>query len=51
MQQAVLLVFNEGVDPERIKKWVENLEKSEVLETKRIQDFEADHEYPVLYFP
>lgn len=51
MQVATLLVFKEGIDPERIRKWVEKLKELEVLETYSQADFDAEHSFPVLYFP
>lgn len=51
MQVATLLVFKEGIDFERIQKWVEKLKELEVLETYSQADFDAEHSFPVLYFP
>jgi hypothetical protein len=51
MQVATLLVFKEGIDPERIRKWVEKLQELEVLETYSQSDFDVEDSFPILYFP
>ena len=50
-QQATLVIFKPGVDPERIKRWIEALKEKGVVEKTVTQDFNQEHEYPVLYFP
>ena len=51
MQEATLLVWKEGVDSERIQKWIQRLEDLGVLETVRTQEFNSDETFPVLYLP
>ena len=51
MQIATLLVFKPEVSQERIAAWVEKLKAAGVLETSQAREFDADMEFPVLYFP
>jgi hypothetical protein len=51
MQVATLLIWKEGTDPERIKKWIKKLEELEVLENYSQSNFDVEDCYPILYFP
>ena len=51
MQEATLLVWKEGVDSERIQKWIQRLEDLGCLETVLTQEFDTEHTFPVLYLP
>jgi hypothetical protein len=51
MQEATLLVWREGIDPERIQNWIKRLEDLGVLETVRTNEFNSEETFPVLYLP
>ena len=51
MQVATLLVWNEGTDPERIKKWIEKLKELGVIQDHYQSNFDPKYSVPVLYFP
>ena len=46
---ATLIVWEDGIDPERIKRWLDKLRDAGHIKTAQTQDFNSEYTYPVLY--
>ena len=50
-QAGTLIIFKEGVDVERIKKWIKQLEKKNVIKFSYTKEFNPNYGSPVWYIP
>jgi hypothetical protein len=51
MKTASLIYFKEGVDKERILRWIKALEEKGVIDDSVTQEYDENHGMPVWYIP
>ncbi len=49
--KATLIVWAEGTDPERIKKWLERLKEEGFATNTNTRSYDPEETFPTLYFP